>query len=256
MQVSSLSFVFPMYNEEGNIERMVGETLRVAPWIARDYEIVIVDDASTDSSGAIADRLAAEDRHVRVVHHPVNRKLGGALKTGFAAARKEYILYMDSDLPIRMDEVPPAFGKLKGSDMVIGYRLDRPEGIRRKILSFVYNRLVRALFGLKVRDVNFSFKLFKRSILNGVKLESEGSFIDAELLLETKRHGYGIAEHGFHYRPREAGESTLSGMPIILTIFKEMGVYRKRLRAEEKMAAVPAREEGRERRAAGRAARR
>lgn len=255
MQVNSLSFVFPMYNEEGNIERMVGETLRVAPWIAGDYEIIIVDDASTDSSGAIADRLAAEDRHVRVVHHPVNRKLGGALKTGFAAARKEYILYMDSDLPIRMDEVPPAFGPLKGSDMVIGYRLDRPDGIRRKILSFVYNSMVRALFGLKVRDVNFSFKLFKRSILMDIWLESEGSFIDAELLLETKRHGYTIAEHGFHYRPREAGESTLSGMPIILKIFKEMDAYRRRLRAEE-TPAIPVREEERERRAARKTARR
>src|SRR5437879_1567029 len=102
--VSSMSFVFPMYNEIGNIERTVREATEVGRRMTTDLEIVVVYDASTDGSGELIDRLAAENPHLRVVHHPTNRKLGGALKTGFAAATRQWILYIDSDLPIRMED--------------------------------------------------------------------------------------------------------------------------------------------------------
>lgn len=225
MQLSSLSFVLPMYNEKDNIEKMVAATLCLGHKVAREVEVVIVDDASTDGSGDIADRLAELHPEVRVVHHPVNRKLGGAIRTGFASASKDYVLYMDSDLPIDMAEVPPAVELLNSADMVIGYRLNRAEGPRRAFISWVYNRMIRALFGLNVRDVNFSFKLFRRRILDSVRLRSEGSFIDAEFLIETTRAGYRINQHGFNYYPRVAGVSTLSGTGVIVKILREMAVY-------------------------------
>lgn len=225
MQVSSLSFVLPMYNEKDNIEKMVEVTLGLGRRVARRFEIVIVDDASTDGSGAIADRLAEAHPEVRVLHHPVNRKLGGAIRTGFGAAAMDYVLYMDSDLPIDMDEAPPAFEMIAGADMVIGYRLGRAEGPRRAFISWVYNRMIRLLFGLKVKDVNFAFKLFRREILDRVSLRSEGSFIDAELLIETRRHGYRIKELGLNYYPRVAGVSTLSGTGVIVKILGEMAAY-------------------------------
>lgn len=223
--ISSLSFVFPMYNELGNLERTVREATEIGRRITPDLEIVVVDDASTDGSGELADRLATENPHLKVVHHPENRKLGGALKTGFAAATRQWVLYIDSDLPIRMEDALGAVPLTDEADMVIGYRINRCEGPRREFMSWCYNRLIRLLFGLKVRDVNFAFKLFRREVLRHVRLESEGSFIDAELLLETRRAGFRIAEIGLNYYPRVAGTSTLASSGVVWKILQEMLRY-------------------------------
>ena len=222
----SLSIVFPMYNEKENIGTAVAEALRVGALITPDLEIIVVDDASTDGSGPWLDRLAEEHPQVRPIHHKVNRKLGGALKTGFAATTKEWILYMDSDLPIRMEDALDAVHLAKEADIVIGWRKSRAESWQRAVMSLVYNRLVRIVFGLRVRDVNFAFKLFRRSLYEKILLTSEGSFIDAELLLEVRRQGVSIAEIGMEYHPRVAGESKLSGFGVILKILSEMLRYR------------------------------
>ncbi len=222
-----LSFVFPMYNELGNIQRCVEWALEVGRRMTDDLEIVVVDDASTDGSGALADQLAAQHPEVVVVHHAVNRKLGGAIKTGFAAASKVYVLYIDSDLPIDLDEsvraVAPA---LAGSDLVIGWRRNRNEGVKRAVMSWCYNRLIRALFGLKVIDVNFAFKMIRRDILRRIVLESEGSFIDAELLIRAQRMGASIAEIGMDYQTRTAGVSTLASSSVVLKLLAEMWRFR------------------------------
>ncbi|SDF33242.1 glycosyltransferase family 2 protein [Sporolituus thermophilus] len=223
----SLSFVFPMYNEIDNIEPCVHGAMAIGNKLGIDYEIVVVDDASTDGSGALADQLARRYPVIRVIHHEVNRKLGGALKTGFAHATKDYILYMDSDLPLDFDDVKNAIPQIGDADMLIGYRLTRDEPLRRKVISKVYNLMIRLIFGLKVRDVNFSFKLFKREIYQNIVLKSEGSFIDAELLLEAHRRGYTIREIGLVYHPRVAGQSTLASTSVIKKVFVEMWRYYK-----------------------------
>jgi glycosyltransferase involved in cell wall biosynthesis len=228
-KLPSLSFVFPMYNELGNIERCVTWAIDVGHKMADDLEIVVVDDASTDGSGALADRLADEHGELRVIHHVVNRKLGGAIKTGLANASKDWVLYIDSDLPIDLNEslraVSPA---LEGADLVIGWRRNRSEGIKREIMSWVYNRIIRSLFGLKVIDVNFAFKMIRRDVLRYITLDSEGSFIDAELLIRARRLGATIAEIGLDYYPRTAGVSTLASMSVVMKIFEEMWSFAKR----------------------------
>jgi glycosyltransferase involved in cell wall biosynthesis len=227
-KLSSLSFVFPMYNEIGNIERSVNGALSVGRLMADEVEIVIVDDASTDGCGTLADELALRHPEVKVIHHAKNRKLGGAMKTGFSNASKDWVLYVDSDMPIKLEEsvraVPPA---LEGYDLVIGWRRNRSEGIKREIMSFVYNRLIRYFFGLSVRDVNFAFKMMRREVLQTVPLYSEGSFIDAELLIEAKRQGFRMAEFGLDYYPRTAGVSTLASNGVVLKILSEMSAYRR-----------------------------
>lgn len=223
--IASLSFVFPMYNEIDNLERTVREATAVGRRMTSDLEIVIVDDASTDGSGGLADRLADENPHVRVVHHPTNRKLGGALKTGFTTATRQWILYIDSDLPIRMEDALAAVPLTETADMVIGYRMNRCEGLKREVMSWCYNRLIRVAFGLRVRDVNFAFKLFRRELMRQIHLESEGSFIDAELLLEARRSGYRMAEIGMNYYPRVAGVSTLASSSVVLKLLREMLRY-------------------------------
>ena len=223
----SLSFVFPMYNEIGNVERCVAEALATGRKITSDLEIVLVDDASTDGCGALADQLAERHPEVKVMHHAKNRKLGGALRTGFAAATKDWVLYIDSDLPIEMDDALLAVPLTANAEMVIGNRQGRAEGPKREIMSWVYNRLIRVLFGLNVRDVNFAFKLFRRSILERISLQSEGSFIDAELLIETHKAGFRIAELPLRYFERTAGVSTLGSGSVVVKILHEMADYRR-----------------------------
>jgi glycosyltransferase involved in cell wall biosynthesis len=224
--IDSLSIVFPMYNERGNIETAVAEAIRVGRLMAPDIEVIVVDDASTDGSGEVADRLSEEHSEVSVIHHPRNRKLGGALKTGFAAASKEWVLYMDSDLPIRMDDALDALPLVENADIVIGWRKSRAESLRREVMSKVYNWLIRQVFDLHVKDVNFAFKLFRRSLLDGIILTSEGSFIDAELLLEMQRVGARFGEFGMNYYARVAGVSTLATNSVVIRILVDMIRYR------------------------------
>lgn len=224
--IRSISFVLPMYNEKDNIETAVRESIRVGYLMASEVEVVVVDDCSTDGSGGLVDRLSDELSELVVVHHDRNRKLGGALKTGFASASKEWVLYMDSDLPIKMDDALDAVPLTDSADIVIGWRKSRAESKRREIISKIYNRVIRAFFGLKVVDVNFAFKLFRREFLDRIILLSEGSFIDAELLLEMQREGAKFAEIGMDYYPRVAGVSTLASNTVILKILKEMFSYR------------------------------
>ncbi|CAA9245794.1 MAG: Cellobiose phosphotransferase system YdjC-like protein [uncultured Acidimicrobiales bacterium] len=228
----SLTIFYPMWNEEGSIRlavdagRETGDAL-VAAGVLSSFEVLIVDDASTDATGAIADELAAADPRVRVVHHPENRKLGGALKTGFAEARSALVLYTDGDLPTDLhDSLPKALRlhRLYDADIVSAYRHDRTaEGPRRAVYSFAYNALIRFGFGLRVRDVNFAFKLCRREVLNHVRLASDGSFIDAELLIKAHRLGYHIIQFGVDYFPRTRGISTLSSGSTILKIVRELG---------------------------------
>jgi glycosyltransferase involved in cell wall biosynthesis len=239
---SSLTTFFPMWNEEETIDRAVSAARELSKRLIAadeidDYEIIIVDDASTDSTPELADRLAESDPHIRVVHHPINRKLGGSLKTGFSESTSELVLYTDADLPFDMGEVVKAVRLLRlyDADVVSAYRFDRTgEGVLRLVYSYGYNHLVRWLFGLRLRDVNFAFKLMHRRVLDDVlPLKSEGSFIDVELLVRARRRGFEIIQFGVDYFPRSRGVSTLSSFGVIGKLVSEMLALRPELVAVE-----------------------
>lgn len=228
-----------MWNEEEYISRTLraareaGESLISAGEIA-DYEVIIIDDASTDATGRLADEAAAADSRIRVVHHAVNRKLGGSIKTGFAHASGDLILYTDADLPFDMKELEKACRLLRQyeADIVSAYRFDRTgEGYTRTVYSFFYNALVRVFFGVRVRDVNFAFKLVRARIFEHIRLDSEGSFIDAELIIRAQKLGYHVIQFGVDYFPRTRGVSTLSSPAVIAKILGEMRGLRRELRA-------------------------
>ena len=236
-----LSVFFPMWNEEDYIERAITFATRACTDLIErgdigDYELIIVDDCSTDRTPELADAIAASDPHVRVIHHERNRKLGGSMKTGFAAATGDLVLYTDADLPFDFDELPRAVRLLReyDVDIISAYRFDRTgEGSLRAIYTWVYNGLIKALFGVRVRDINFAFKLCRRRIFDHVELHSEGSFIDAELIIRATRLGYEIMQMGVDYFPRTRGESTLSSPGVIVTILKEMWALRDDLEGIE-----------------------
>lgn len=220
----SLSVVFPMHNEEDYLHRAVRAARASLAEVTQDWEIVIVDDASSDRTGELADALAREDPRIRVVHNAVNRKLGGTLRAGYAVAGKELVLYTDADLPFDLQELGRAVRLLEyqQADVLSAYRFDRTsEGFVRTLYSFFYNLLARVVFGLAIKDVNFSFKLFRRELLSRLELKSEGSFIDVEFLVRARNAGASIIQIGVDYFPRSRGVSTLSSPGVILTILRE-----------------------------------
>jgi len=241
-----LSIFFPMWNEEEYIHRAIRAAkdicdLLVAADEIGDYELIVVDDASTDATGILADELAAVDAHVRVVHHAQNRKLGGSIKSGLAAATGDLVLYTDADLPFEMIELVKAIRVLRNyeADIVSAYRLDRTgEGPRRAVYSFGYNLLIRSMFGTRMRDINFAFKLMRRRVLDRIELTSEGSFIDAELMIRAHKLGFHVVQIGVDYFPRTRGVSTLSSPAVIRRIVSEMTSLRRELRQLQPGAGV------------------
>lgn len=227
--IQSLSLVFPMHNEREYIRDTVAKAQDVIKNIIEDYEIIIVDDASYDGSGQIAEQLSRQNPRIKVIHNERNRKLGGSLKVGFASAGKEYVLYSDIDMPFEFSEIKKAIEYLsKGkADLVSAYRLNKCEdGLRRYVYSVIYNFFIRYLFGLNIRDVNFSFKLIRNNLLKQLKLCSEGSFIDAEMLIKASRIKAKIGQFGTKYLPRNKGASQLSTFGVILNIIYEAVLFR------------------------------
>lgn len=223
----SISLFFPAWNEEDYLERAVNRAMAVLSRLSSDFEILIVDDGSSDQTGEIADRLAAQHPQVKVIHHPVNQKLGGAIRSGLTHSTKEVVVYSDVDLPFDLDEIERALHLLSylEADMICAFRLDRTsEGIQRIAYSFVYNWLVRALFGVKIKDINFSFKVIRRRVLEAIELRSQGSFIDAELVVKALRSGFRVFQMGVDYFPRSRGVSTLASPMVIAKLLQELAL--------------------------------
>jgi len=235
----SLTLFFPMWNEEEMIERTVGAALEIGDELVQaqrigEYEVLLVDDASTDATAAIAERLAGTHPQVRVVHHSVNRKLGGAIRTGLAEAKGDLVLYTDADMPFDLTQLHKALrlAEIYDADIVSAYRHDRTgEGARRAVYSHVYNALARVALGLHLRDVNFAFKLIRRRVLDHLELRSEGSFIDVELLAKSQRLGFHVIQFGVDYFPRARGTSTLSSPAVIVKILREFVALHRDVRA-------------------------
>lgn len=236
--MEGITVFYPMYNEELYIKRAIEAAKEVCERMLRDqeigdYEILIIDDASKDNTGRIADELCAWDKRISVIHHGTNKGLGGSLKTGFINAKMDVILYSDTDLPFDMMELKKAYRFMRyyEADIVAAFRFDRTgEGLRRLIYSYVYNTLIKFLFHLRVKDVNFSFKLVRKEVFNHVTLKSDGSFIDAELLIKAERYGFKIIQFGTNYFPRSRGVSTLSSSSVILKIIKELKSLRQEIK--------------------------
>lgn len=248
----TVTIVIPMFNESENIEHAIACAVEALERHTGGYEIVVVDDASTDASAAIVERLAAAHGgaggnggkgEIRLLRHAHNRKLGGTLRTGFAAARMDQVLYMDADLPFDPDILGRAMTALHvtRADVIAGYRLDRTaEGLLRTVYSYVYNTLIGMLFGWPHRDINFSFKLLRREVLEAVELRAEGSLIDAELIVKAKNLGFVIQQLGLDYFPRTRGSSTLSSPRVIFKILRELVTLYPDMRRPRRRSATSA----------------
>lgn len=214
----SISVFFPACNEEETVEPLARKAAEVLPRLTGDYEIIIVDDGSTDRTPEIADRLAREMPNVRVVHHERNAGYGLALRSGFAASRKDLVFYTDGDLQFDIAELALLLPKIREADIVSGYKLKRADDASRKFVSVVYNTILKVFFGLRIPDVNCGFKLYRREIFDVIRLRSTRGLIDAEVLLKAQAAGYVVATVGVHHYPRTHGTSRYRAKEIVLTI--------------------------------------
>lgn len=204
----SISVFFPAYNDEATIAGLVGDALAVLPRLAEDFEVIVVNDGSTDGTAAVLEELARADPRVRVVTHESNRGYGAALRTGFASASKELIFYTDGDGQYDVRELLLLRPRLtQGVDVVNGYKIKRADGWRRKALGAVYNRLAHLLFSIPIRDVDCDFRLVRRRAVERVELISSSGSICVELVHKLHRAGCAFAEVPVHHRPRAHGRS-------------------------------------------------
>lgn len=185
---NSISTFFPALNEEGTIEKLTEDLLRILSSDFEYREVIIINDGSTDRTGPIADELLHKHNgHVKVIHHDQSRGYGNALKAGFDAARYDLVFFTDGDYQFDVNDLYTALSLIDGSDIVVGYRQDRKDPRYRLWLSRGYNFLVRILFRLKLKDIDCSFKLFKRDACKKIPIESNGYFIDTEIMVKAKK---------------------------------------------------------------------
>jgi glycosyltransferase involved in cell wall biosynthesis len=225
-----LTFFFPAYNEEENVERTVELALsQIGPLVDGSLEVLIVDDGSSDRTPALADALAAADPRVRV-HHQPNRGYGGALKAGFENALGELICFSDGDLQFDLSEMSRLLDRLadagKPVDAVIGYRIKRRDPFHRIFIAKTYNAIVSVAFGLRVRDIDCAMKLFRRHVFDGLRLDADGPFLSAELLIKLRARGVRMAQVGVNHYPRAAGTNTGASFTKILRTFRDLAVLR------------------------------
>ncbi len=226
----SISVFFPCYNEQDNITRVVEQALMVLEKLNADFEVIIVDDGSSDSTGQIAEEIAGQEDRVKVVHHRTNLGYGAALQSGFKAATKELVFYTDGDGQFDINEMPPLLRLMEQYDIVSCYRLNRQDNLIRKINGWCWTKLVCLLFGMKIRDIDCAFKLYKREIFDKIELVSTGALIDAEILARAVRKGYRVTQQGIHHYPRTAGTQTGANLHVILRAFKELLKLRSQIR--------------------------
>jgi glycosyltransferase involved in cell wall biosynthesis len=243
-RVPALSYFFPAHDEAENIEALVLEALEALTAIADRFEIIAVDDGSTDGTAAIADRLVAEHPGVvRVVHHQTNLGYGSAVRSGLAAARYPLVCFTDGDRQFRVADLARLTARLddrglegQGPDVVAGYRIKRADPTIRLAYARIYRAALRLFFGLEVRDPDCACKLFRRDALRGVNVESGGAFLSAELLIKIEQRGGVITEQGVPHHPRTAGRASGADPRVVLRAVRDFWSLRLRLWADRERA--------------------
>jgi glycosyltransferase involved in cell wall biosynthesis len=233
----SISAFFPAYNDGGTIASMVISAILVLETLTDDYEIIVINDGSADYTPQVLDRLAADYKRVRVIHHHANQGYGGALRTGFAAATKDLIFYTDGDAQYNVWDLFHLYPLLTDDvDMVQGYKINRSDSLLRKVLGRLYHTGMSFLFGLNVRDVDCDFRLLRRHIFDRVNLSHNSGIICVELVKKVQDFGYKIVETGVRHYPRVYGRSQFfhfahlfrTGMGL-LALWVELTVRRQHL---------------------------
>ena len=232
----SLSVILPAYNEEAVIAQTVQYVLEtLTPWVP-DFEVLVVNDGSKDNTKIIVDDMSANDARVRLIHHEVNKGYGAALVSGFESVTKDLAFFMDADGQFDIHDLETFFPLLEHYDAVLGYRIERQDTWMRKMNALGWKMLVSIFFGLRVRDVDCAFKLYRADFFQNIPLETSGAMINTEILYKLKRAGYTYTQVGVRHLPRRSGKATGAKLSVIFRAFKELAIYAYKWHQEERQA--------------------
>jgi putative flippase GtrA len=230
----SLSAVLPAYNEEQIIGATIEHVLNVLAGWVKEFEVIVVNDGSTDRTGAIVSAMMEVEPRIRLVTHARNQGYGAALADGFSAATKELTLFMDSDRQFDMRDLARLLLFIDEYDAVIGYRLHRQDSWMRKLNAWGWKHLINSVLGIHVRDIDCAFKLLRTDFLHQYPLETRGAMINAELLYKLKRAGCTYREVGVHHLPRQGGRATGANPRVIVRAFRELFLSARKWQREER----------------------
>ena len=218
--LGSISIFFPAFNDEQTIGQLVQNSLAILPTFTDDYEVLVINDGSTDGTAALLEDLRKKDEHVRPIHHQANRGYGGALQSGFENATKEFVFYTDGDGQYDVREIARLLPLMKpGIDVVNGYKSKRADSLHRVIIGKIYNRTARLLFRLPIRDVDCDFRLIRRTALQHVGKISTSGAACLEMIRKLKASGAVFAEVEVSHYPRIHGHSQFFTLQSLMRTF-------------------------------------
>jgi putative flippase GtrA len=221
----SLSVILPTYNEEAAIAGTLHSVIAtLTPWV-QDFEVIVVNDGSKDNTRAIVEDIKATDLRVRIISHRVNQGYGAALVSGFEVVTKDLVFFTDSDGQFDIHDLEPFFPLIESYDAVLGYRIDRHDTWMRKLNAWSWRLLVSSIFGLRVRDVDCAFKLYRADFFCKHRLETRGAMINTEILYKLKRFGYTYTQLGVRHLPRRSGRATGAKLSVIVRALRELFTY-------------------------------
>lgn len=225
-----LSLVFPACDEAANLGPLLDRALEIASGLARDFEIIVVDDGSRDGSAALVAARAARDPAIRLIRHADTRGYGAALRAGLGEARGELVFFSDADLQFDLSELAPLLAHARDFDIVAGYRAPRRDPWHRRALAFGWGMAVRALFGLRVRDIDCAFKVFRRHVIASMPLASLGAFVNTEILVRAMSAGFRIHQIPVSHRRRLHGRQSGARPRVMLRAIVELTLLYRELR--------------------------
>lgn len=225
-RLSSVSFFCPAYHDEKNLPVLIPRAHQFLSEITDAFEMIIVHDGSPDKTGEVADRLAVEFSNVRVLHHRKNLGYGATLRDGFLAAEYDYVMYTDGDNQYDVREFGPHLHLLGTADILSGYATRKAVSMRRMVQSLVYNWLIALLFFVRCRDIDCAMKIYSRKALDSLSLKSTSCFIDAEMIIKSKKAGLRIAQFPVTQFPRKEGLASGSKTTVIAATVRDMLKFR------------------------------
>lgn len=213
----NLSIILPIYNEEKGISDSVLDILKYSKYFS-GFEVITVSDGPKDNTLSILKNLQKKNKNIKIVEHSKNLGYGGALRSGIKASSYDWVFFTDADMQFDMKEILDFLPFTKNFDFIVGFRKQRADPSKAKFRSWTYNRLVRLLFGLPLKDVDCAFKLMRKSALSKIPFKSNSFFVSAELMTKAHKGRFKIKEIGVKHLPRRKGKSTVTTKRILYTI--------------------------------------
>ncbi len=235
----SISLIFPLYKDERSVKKMILNSLKILKKVAKNYEIIAIDDGCPEKSGKIAEKYSKKNSKIRVFFHKKNLGYGAALKTGLKKCKNDWIFMIDGDAEYDVNDLFRLLKVSKDCDLVITYRYKKKYSTNRIVISWIYNAILRLIFKIKFRDISTGSRFVSRKLVENIKLESNSPFIGAELAIKAGLADYKVGEVGIHTFPRTFSTGSTVSIKNILLTLKDMVFFFLKLLLNEKAFQYP-----------------